>query len=122
MICSCCASSARTDAPGTADARLDDAAAPPADGAAPDLAGLPDCAPQTFIQTPCAHEGDRCVGRCNVCGSGLYTTDPIDLSCQRDPGDGTLKWNSFDSVDCYPMPGHCPQVFTDPQCTMPLVC
>jgi hypothetical protein len=122
LYCSCCGRPAGPDAPGAADARFGDAAALPEGGAAPDFGGLPDCAAMTFIQTPCAHEGDRCVGRCNVCSAGLYTTDPINLSCQRDPGDGMLKWNSYDSVDCYPMPGHCPQVFTDPVCTMPLVC
>jgi hypothetical protein len=91
-------------------------------GAAPDGAP-PDCPSMPMPYQPCSQNGFSCTSHCNGCGVNMYTTDPIVWQCLPDPSAGSqLKWTTFDEVDCYPLKGYCPGVYSDSQCRVPLDC
>jgi hypothetical protein len=93
-------------------------AAAATDGAAPG-----DCPSAPMPFAPCPQNGLSCTWHCNVCGSSMYTTDPIVWKCLPNPSaQSQLEWTTYDEVDCYPLKGYCPGVYTDPECRIPLQC
>ncbi len=84
---------------------------------------VPECAAQMHQWADCNHDGDQCVTSCSLCGAELWTLDPIVWQCQPNPASGNqLQWVSLSTVDCFFRTGHCPNTFTDAQCTTALNC
>jgi hypothetical protein len=81
------------------------------------------CAAGVAVGTPCAMAGATCTAHCTACGADIFTTDPDALLCQDDPASpGTLRWVTFDEIDCFPSPGACGGMYTDRACTIAMEC